>query len=64
MESQPEVLVVGTGYSGLMKVLPETREYVTSRGIELMVQKTGEAWRAYNFLSTSQRVVGAFHLTC
>ncbi|NIQ07644.1 MAG: hypothetical protein GWO20_18580, partial [Candidatus Korarchaeota archaeon] len=29
-EEKPEVLVVGTGYSGLMKVLPETENYLKS----------------------------------
>ena len=35
LKAKPEVLVVGTGYSGLMKVPPETKKYVESNGIKL-----------------------------
>jgi len=39
LEVKPEVLVVGTGYSGLMAVPSETRKYVESEGIELMARR-------------------------
>jgi hypothetical protein len=38
MTESPEVLVVGTGASGLMKVLPEVKEAVDARGIKLIVE--------------------------
>jgi len=58
------VLVVGTGYSGLMKVLPETENYLKSKGIELIVQSTREACETFNRLVKSKRVIAALHLTC
>ncbi|MDH5390508.1 MAG: Mth938-like domain-containing protein [Candidatus Bathyarchaeota archaeon] len=64
LEVKPEVLVVGTGYSGLMTVPPETRKYVESEGIELMAQKTTEACETFNRLVKSRKVVAALHLTC
>ncbi|MBE0512139.1 Mth938-like domain-containing protein [Candidatus Bathyarchaeota archaeon] len=64
LEVKPEVLVVGTGYSGLMTVPPETRRYVESEGIELMAQKTTEACETFNRLVKSRKVVAALHLTC
>jgi hypothetical protein len=64
LEVKPEVLVVGTGYSGLMTVPPETRKYIESKGIELMVQKTTEACETFNRLGKSRKVVAALHLTC
>jgi hypothetical protein len=64
LEVKPEVLVVGTGYSGLMTVPPETRKYIESTGIELMVQKTTEACETFNRLVKSRKVVAALHLTC
>jgi hypothetical protein len=64
LEAKPEVLVVGTGYSGMMKVPPETRSYIESEGIELIVQKTAEACKTFNHLSESRTVVAALHLTC
>jgi len=63
-EEKPEVVVVGTGYSGLMRVLPETENYVKSMGIELIVQDTREACKIFNRLVKSKRVIAALHLTC
>lgn len=64
-EPRPEVLVVGTGYHGLVKVSPEVEKALESRGIELVVQPTKEACQTFNkLLESSKGVVGAFHLTC
>ena len=60
----PEVLVVGTGAFGRMKVLPEVSQEVAARNIQLIVQTTAEACEIYNQLSPGQRVVAALHLTC
>ncbi|MEM1589841.1 MAG: Mth938-like domain-containing protein [Candidatus Bathyarchaeia archaeon] len=61
----PEILVVGTGYSGLVKVLPEVEKALKERGIKLIAQPTGEAYKTFNeLLKAGKRVVGAFHLTC
>jgi len=60
----PEVLVVGTGDSGLMKVLPEVEQAAQARGIKLIVETTDKACNTYNQLSHSQRVLAAFHITC
>ncbi|MDI6815100.1 MAG: MTH938/NDUFAF3 family protein [Dehalococcoidales bacterium] len=60
----PEVLVVGTGASGLMKVLPEVQQAVEARGIKLIVETTDRACHTYNQLCHSQKVVAALHLTC
>ncbi len=62
--SHPEVLVVGTGAYGLMKVPKEILRALEDAGIQTEVAKTGEAWRLYNNLREKQRTAGAFHLTC
>ena len=64
VQDNPEVLIVGTGYSGLMKVPAETREYVKSKGIELIAQRTAEACKTFNRLVKSKKIVAALHLTC
>jgi len=64
MEAKPEVLVVGMGSPGLMQVPPETRDYIEARGIELVVEPTDKAWKTYNRLKDSRKVVAALHLTC
>jgi hypothetical protein len=64
VQEEPEVLIVGTGYSGLMKIPAETREYIESKGIELIAQRTAEACKTFNSLVKSKKVVAALHLTC
>ncbi|OQX85640.1 hypothetical protein B6D60_07510 [candidate division KSB1 bacterium 4484_87] len=63
-EYQPEILVVGTGKFGLMKILPETEDFLQERNVRLIVLKTGDAWKRFNSESAQAQVVGAFHLTC
>jgi len=63
-EAQPEVLVVGTGAYGMMKVPEETRQAVEAAGIQMRIAKTGEARKLYNNLREKHRTAGTFHLTC
>ena len=64
MAENLEVLIVGTGASGLVKVLTEVQQVADAQGIELIVEATDKACRTYNRLFRSQRVVAALHLTC
>ena len=58
------MLIVGTGASGLVKVLPEVKQSLDAQGIKLIAEPTSEACNTYNQLCHSQRVVAALHLTC
>jgi hypothetical protein len=62
IEFGPKTLVIGTGYSGIMKVKDPTQEFLESKGIEVIVEKTKNACDILNSLGTN--CVGAFHLTC
>jgi len=62
-DAKPEVLVVGTGYSGLMKIPPQTERHLESLGIKLIAAKSEKACKIYNELSKSRNVVAALHLT-
>lgn len=64
LDMEPEVLVVGTGAYGRMKIPKKTREEIRSKGIELIAEKTEEACEVYNDLAGSKEVVAALHLTC
>jgi len=64
LTEKPEVLVVGTGASGLVRVLPEVKQSLDAQGIKLIAEPTSEACNTYNQLCHSQRVVAALHLTC
>jgi hypothetical protein len=63
-DAAPDVLVVGTGAYGRVKIPAETRRALETAGIELQVARTGEAWRRYNGLREQRRTAAAFHLTC
>ncbi|MFQ5926739.1 MAG: Mth938-like domain-containing protein [Terriglobia bacterium] len=74
VRAKPEVVVVGTGYYGCMKLPKETIEFLKSFGIELYAEPTQEACRKYNELLAqgesasggkhARKVVAALHLTC
>ena len=64
-EPRPEVLVVGTGYYGIVKISPEVETVLKSEGIELVAQPTKEACQTFNkLLNSNRRIAGVFHLTC
>lgn len=59
-----EVLIIGTGASGMMKVLKEVKDYLNSKGIMFIEERTEEACRIYSKLSNSRNISAALHLTC
>ena len=65
VEPQLQVLVVGTGYFGLMRVSDEVKEVLKTKKINLVAQRTKKACNTFNeLLGSKRRVVAAFHLTC
>lgn len=64
VKAKPEVLVVGTGYNGCMKVPAETLEFLKNVGIEVYAEPTVQACQKYNELRDIRKVVAALHLTC
>jgi hypothetical protein len=61
---KPDVLIVGTGYYGFMKVSSQVIETISKLGIDLKVEKTGQAVHRFNELSQERKVVAVLHLTC
>jgi len=61
---KPEILIIGTGASGLMEVSKEVESYTTSKGIRLVVDTTKKACDAYNRFSKTAKTIAALHLTC
>ena len=62
--AKPEMIVIGSGVYGRM--LPETglEKALRKRGIELVMDITGNAITHFNNLQSSHRIGGGFHLTC
>ena len=64
-QARPEIVLVGTGAMGLMKVDPGLVAALSGRRIHLEALPTGKAVDRFNGLaSEGRRVLGAFHLTC
>ncbi|RJS78965.1 hypothetical protein CW708_03130 [Candidatus Bathyarchaeota archaeon] len=62
---KPEFFIFGTGYYGLVKVSPEVKQILETKGIEFIAKPTKEASEVFNkLLKLKKRVIGAFHLTC
>jgi hypothetical protein len=65
LAAAPEVVVLGTGYFGRVKVLDETLAALAEAGSETVVEKTGGAVEAFNrFADEGRDVAAALHLTC
>ena len=64
VENEPEILVVGTGESGVMNIPRETVEYLQENEIKLIAERTDQACQTFNRLSESKKVIAALHLTC
>ena len=64
IDYKPEVLIIGTGASGLMKVDDRVKDKLKVLGAEFIIKKTSEAVMEYNGIYKDKKVVCALHLTC
>jgi hypothetical protein len=64
LNAKPAIVVVGTGFFGIMKVPEETIVYLESKGIEVHAARTGKAVELFNTFQTGKKMVAVFHLTC
>jgi len=68
----PETVIIGTGESGVAKVTEGAQNFIKEKGIELIIDKTGEATKTFNIIKKEskeeegeqRKVIGLFHLTC
>jgi len=64
LKEEPEVIVVGTGAAGVMKVEEGVKKYSQEKRIILLIEKTKKATEMFNELAPEKKTIGAFHLTC
>ncbi len=65
LDFKPEVLIVGTGDSGMMDIPAATEKALQDAGIKVIAQNTSQACSAFNEqIESGKKVVGTFHLTC
>lgn len=59
-----DVVIVGTGAYGVMKVGEDVKSYLQEKGVELVAKNTAEAVMLFNELSPKKKTICALHLTC
>jgi hypothetical protein len=64
LAANPEVLIIGTGYSDQMKVPDNLRDDLLSKKIELHIADSRRSVDLFNSICARKRTVAAFHLTC
>lgn len=61
----PDLLIVGRGAYGVMRIPEGTREALRKKQIQLIDDNTGKAIQFFNErITKGEKAVGAFHLTC
>ena len=64
-DEKPDVLIIGTGKFGLMKIHKDVSDYCTENRIELIQKETSHAAAIFNDVQDSgKHIIGLFHLTC
>ena len=65
IKRKPDILIIGTGYNGLMKVHQNLISQMEKIGIKIIARKSRDAVNEYNTLvKGNQKVAAALHLTC
>ena len=65
VERKPEIIVIGTGISGVCKVPEEVEQVAKDKGIEIFKELSPKAAEMFNaFVSDKKRVVAVLHSTC
>ena len=65
LERKPDLLIIGTGYMGVMRVSKKLKDQIMALGVNLYVARTQKAIDHYNSLRNKDKtIVAALHLTC
>lgn len=72
VEQDPEMIIIGTGETGLAEVAENAQKFIKEKRIELIIDKTEEAVKTFNIMEEEseeeegkqRKVIGLFHLTC
>jgi len=65
INAKPEVVIFGTGSSGIMRVSQDVIKMLKERNIEVIQQLTKDAVKTFNeFVKEGKKVILAAHLTC
>jgi len=57
-----DVLIIGAGQEGNVRLSPEAGNYFNNKGCKVLVQPTPEAIRSFN--QSDEKKIGLMHVTC
>jgi hypothetical protein len=64
LAAEPEIIICGTGFMGVMQPSAELKEYLAASNTEFIAQRSSTAVETYNRMSGTRTIGGCFHLTC
>lgn len=64
IKEKPDVLIIGTGYMGVMRVPKELIKALEEQGMEVYAERSTKAVKRFNARDKTKKVAAAFHLTC
>lgn len=64
LATPPQVLIIGTGVHGQMKVPTQTIAHLSQNNIQIISLKSEAACQHYNEIRSTHQVVLAIHLAC
>ena len=64
LKQKPDILIIGTGYMGLMKVEQKVKKELSNLKIKFYIERSKKAVEIFNNIQSDKKVVAAFHLTC
>lgn len=64
LEAKPDLLIIGTGITGLMKIDAKVIDKLKELGIDYRIAETVDAVKEYNKVYQDKKTVFAMHLTC
>ena len=65
LQAKPDIVVIGKGDPGQMRVTETLKEHTANHGITLIVENTSEARNTFNRLCREGRnIAGGFHVGC
>jgi hypothetical protein len=64
LKENPDLIIIGTGYSGVMRISEDVKKFLKSKEIDVIIEKTPEAVDAYNKIFETKKTIACLHLTC
>jgi hypothetical protein len=64
LETGADILIAGTGMSGMMKPETELINYLEKTGVQFIALENKKAVEQYNNLLYENKIAACFHLTC